>query len=98
MNTAAPEAPAATPTREIDESTVALIDSLDDPACEYGAASPVIPACGKAAAWIMLISCGDTVYVCSEHKPRLQATLDAAASMGCARHDNVDVTVEWCAL
>ena len=86
----------ASPELEDAIDVVSLLDTLDDPACEWRKVCADEP-CGERADWLMLASCGDHAYLCSPHAKRVKADLAKRRSqiLTCSRHGGQRVELEW---
>lgn len=77
-----------------------LVDSLDAPACEWGAtgqgfSGKIGKPCDTVAIWYLAVSCGCGATLCQPHAERTRARLDPTQLViFCTRHDR-RVTVEW---
>lgn len=78
----------------VDESTDIreLIESLDEPSCE--AKVDKHADCGVAADWVLLLSCGDTTYLCTPHAVSIKLRIEGKR-LHCGIHDVSNVTARW---
>jgi len=75
-----------------------LLESLDEPSCEWGHESFQREAdndpCAESADWILITSCGDTAFLCTPHAASVKRRI-GGRGLYCTRHDNRSVTARW---
>jgi len=70
-----------------------LLAALTPPSCEYKLQTG--DQCGDPAGWLLMLSCGDTIYTCDSHQSQLAAWVGGSAVL-CILHREIGaISYNW---